>query len=577
MGGRRWPAVAVGLLVYAVATAALYHVAVRHPGSWAPGGGRSDPGQIMWYFQWTAQCLRDGVNPFVTHHMYAPDGTNLMWNTWMPLLGVVLTPVTLTFGPVAAFNLACVLGHFGTAATAWWWLSRHVDRRFPAWLGGAFVGFGPYMAGQMGGHLNLSFLVLVPVILRLVEDVLWRRPDRRTRQAVLLGLAVAGQLLVTEEILAILGISLVIAALVILALRPRLAVATARQSWSGVLVALATFGAVVAVPLGYQLFGPRRAEGVSYPFFANTLRDLVSPTSRMLLHPFPADPTFDDGRSTSVYESGGYVGLPLLFLLLVGMVVLRRRWQAWAALSVAVACFLVSRGPGVLEGGEPGWRWPAAALYHLPLVDALVAQRFSLPMELALALLVALTVNRLLPQQQPDHRVVLRTVVVGLVCLAVAVSLTPRPVRKMAPVVVPEYFRDDGARGYGALREGETVLLLPAPASPASSYAAMLWAAVAELHFKMTDGYAYVELDSRLNLVSPPDPVTVLGDRLAADGPPPSPAELVDARAWLEERDVEHLLIVPSEDPGHFWERVAREALGRPKLSGGVLSWPVEP
>jgi len=90
----------------------------------------------------------------------------------MPLAGVVMTPVTLAFGPLVTVNVLFFLGPVATGLTARWWLCRHVLHEAARLVGGAVIGFGPFVAGQLGGHLNFTMLVLVPVLLRLGEDVL---------------------------------------------------------------------------------------------------------------------------------------------------------------------------------------------------------------------------------------------------------------------------------------------------------------------------------------------------------------------------------------------------------------------
>jgi hypothetical protein len=51
--------------------------------------------------RWTPFALEHGHNPFVTGHLNAPYGVNLLWNTSLLLPGLLFAPVTRTFGPVA--------------------------------------------------------------------------------------------------------------------------------------------------------------------------------------------------------------------------------------------------------------------------------------------------------------------------------------------------------------------------------------------------------------------------------------------------------------------------------------------
>ena len=59
----------------------------------------------VWDLWWTAHQIIHLGNPFFTSHMAAPAGTQLGFDTTMPLAGLIMTPVTLAFGPSAAFDL----------------------------------------------------------------------------------------------------------------------------------------------------------------------------------------------------------------------------------------------------------------------------------------------------------------------------------------------------------------------------------------------------------------------------------------------------------------------------------------
>jgi hypothetical protein len=79
-------------------------------------GGDGDPAIFMWFLRWVPFALEHGHDPLLTHRLNYPDGVNLMWNTSLPLLGLLLAPVTVTLGPVLSLNLLLVLGY---ALSAW--------------------------------------------------------------------------------------------------------------------------------------------------------------------------------------------------------------------------------------------------------------------------------------------------------------------------------------------------------------------------------------------------------------------------------------------------------------------------
>ena len=63
----------------------------------------------VWDLWWTAHQVVHLGNPWFTDHMAAPVGIQLGFNTTMPLAGLVMSPVTLPFGPSAAYNLLTIV------------------------------------------------------------------------------------------------------------------------------------------------------------------------------------------------------------------------------------------------------------------------------------------------------------------------------------------------------------------------------------------------------------------------------------------------------------------------------------
>ncbi|MGZ4620225.1 MAG: hypothetical protein ACXV3F_16335 [Frankiaceae bacterium] len=102
----------------------------------------------------------------------------------------------------------------GAATTAWTarlWIGRHTAHPAAAWVGGLLVGFGPFVGGHAIMHLNFVLLPLVPVMLMLVEDLLWRHPRPQWRTGLLLGAVTAAQGMLYEEVVMILATGVVAA------------------------------------------------------------------------------------------------------------------------------------------------------------------------------------------------------------------------------------------------------------------------------------------------------------------------------------------------------------------------------
>lgn len=511
-------------LVYLVASLGLFHGVVAHPRTVAPQGGTGDVAQMAWFLQSAAQSLTHGRNPLVTQLIHAPSGVNLMWNTSMPLLGVVAAPVTLLGGPLLAVNVLFVLAPVLTSLATRWWLRAHVSP-WGAAVGGAALGFGPYVAAHLGGHLNLVFLPLVPVILRLGEDVVVRRKGRG--HAIALGVAMAAQFLLSEEVLLL---TLLGAAAAMLAFR-------LRPTW-GLVAAVGTSAVLTAVPVLVQVAGPQRVRGVNpYRYYAEP-RDVVVPSDHLALG-LSSETGRLVSRGSSAFEDSVYLGVPLLVLAVVAAV---RIPKTRVPLAIAALALVLTTGKGEHRGWA-GLAHPLALLLSPPVLSSIVATRFSLVIGVVLAFVLAVVADR---RYWPWT--------LGLVL--VAVSWVPAPPAQSS-VHVPAYFTQQHLSLQGP------VLLLPAP--PGGADRAMLYQAMSGLRFAMTDSYALERgPDGRPASYAVEDPITWLARR------PPTAAAVAAARTLPLPRTV--LLVVRDDRSGRL-RRAAELLLGPPVASQGVLVW----
>ena len=68
-----------------------------------------DAGGYVWDFWWVARQVSHLSSPWSTRSLAAPVGSDLSYHTLMPLPGLVMTPVTLAFGPSLTYNLLSIL------------------------------------------------------------------------------------------------------------------------------------------------------------------------------------------------------------------------------------------------------------------------------------------------------------------------------------------------------------------------------------------------------------------------------------------------------------------------------------
>ena len=300
-------------------------------------GGCGDNGQEVWFLALVAHAVAHGSNPLFTNWVNYPWGANLMDNTAMPLAGVIGAPITLLLGPVLAYSVLFTAAFAGSAAAAFFALSRYVSWIPAAFAGGLLYGFSPFMVGQGLGHLFLILAPLPPLILVCLDDIVVRRRHRWWAAGGALGLLAACQMLISTELLAMFGLMAVIG-LVVLGLARR---DLARERWRRVGASLAAasivFAALAAFPLYVMVLGPAHITGPIHPVkvlagLSTDLLGVVAPGSNQHFSLGLAATTdtwvhFASGKGVpvpDVGENGGYIGLPLLAFLLAGLYRFRR-------------------------------------------------------------------------------------------------------------------------------------------------------------------------------------------------------------------------------------------------------------
>jgi hypothetical protein len=552
-------------LAYLLASVALFRGVLEDPVHRAPQGGAGDNAQMTWFLRWTAWAVTHGVDPFVSHLMNAPVGLNLMWNTAMLPLGLVMTPVTLAMGPLVSLNLLYVLGAPLTALGGAWWLSRHV-RPLAAAIGGAALGYCPFMATHMGGHLNFTFLALVPLMLRWSEDLLWRAPGRE-RSVVLLGVSAAVQALLSEEVLLMLAIGSALAVVLCVLAGGAEAGPLLRRSLPGIAAAAGLAVLLLAVPLTVQLLGPDRVRGVNpYRYYARPA-DFAVPSDRLLLGS-AAHSRALDARSSSPFEDSVYLGLPLLLVLGCCLVVWRRRSEVTTALGVIGATLLLTTGKGAGRGWA-GWQHPVALLLSPPVLSSMVATRFALVADIALAWLLAQVCQQVVVTSRAGRPRPFQAAALAVGLILVALSWIPAPPRAQRPVGVPSFFWTSQSQ---RIAPGSLVLLLPAP--PGGDNRALLYQAIAGLQFRMLDSYAIShDASGRSSSYGTTDPITAL----MADSSVTASA-CSRARRQLYALGVQHVLVTPTDDVRGRLSTLTRKVLGAPtRVSGGVQLWDLTP
>jgi hypothetical protein len=311
-----------------------------------------DVAVYVWDLWWVAHQIIHLHNPWSTTYMAAPVGLQLAYHTLVPLLGVVMLPVTLAFGPSAAYNLLLIvlpgLAGYAMYRAARLWLPTRVG----AIAAGAFFGLSGMLTYQDWYHINIAYgTAFLPVTL---EAAVRLRRTPATGQAVILGVVLAGCLLVNQESALM---ALILAALVLvpwLAGSRTLAVAVTRLR---ALVAAGAAFVVVGSPQLLAMIHQTRAGGTTsmptwlgYTTWVANVSDLFAPSPRLANDPGLAGLGRLFYWQTSL-ENLNTFGVMLSALAVLGLIVSWRRRSAWLLALLWLGAAVLALGP-VLKVGR---------------------------------------------------------------------------------------------------------------------------------------------------------------------------------------------------------------------------------
>jgi hypothetical protein len=494
---RRWAPPLVCILVYLLLGALVYGAKSPVSNTYLPPCACGDISSQTWFLAWPAYALSSGHNLFYSSYVAYPAGVNLMTNTGAPLLGVVFAPVTLLVGAIASFNLVMHLA-FALSAIAMCFVLRRWTSWWPAaFIGGLIYAFSPYMVGQGLSHDFLIFVPLPPIMVALVDEALVRR-RHPVRNGLLLGVVVTAQLLISPEVLEITGL-LILVGLVAVVLRHPVGTLERARDVGAALAAAALSGVVLsAYPLWMYFEGPYHVSGPPHPVsllsnYYSTVLGLIYPTPFQhftLGHWLVRGEALTQGGNS---EYTTYLGIPLLVLLAVIGV---RFWRVGLVQLFMLAAFLawvVTLGGSLYYRvpGKPGMTLPDNWLQKIPLIQGALDLRYSLAMYLAVAVVVAVGLDRFrrdgfLPvRTAPLHarqRMRSRGAWCAVLAAAALVLYIPALPYKTGVPAVPTLFTAKDS----PIRKGSVVLAYPLPVAYIGFNAQLLlYQAQADMRFKL--------------------------------------------------------------------------------------------
>ena len=475
----------------------------------------------MWALSWWPHALAHGLNPFVTHYLWAPTGVNVAQAAMIPTAAFVLAPFTALFGPLFSYNLMSVAGPTLSAFTAYLLCRRLVRREMPAVVGGYLFGFSSYEFAQLTGHPNLTIVCLIPVMIHIALRRIDREISRRG-YVIVMGLVIILQSGLSTELLAeCAGFGLVM-----LVCARLLAPQTLRRRIDGLMWETAgagVFALVVGSPFYYYaLFSGEFPKGVTTygDIYAQDLLNTIFPTIATWLGHSDFQSLSATYVGGGVTGDDGYLGVPLVIGFLVWALGReRRRMLTRLVLIGAALSFVASLGSHLNIAGKKTVTLPFNWVEHLPVFNNLLPSRIALFTSLAVAIGISFWLA------QPTGRVIGRWLVVLLGVLTIFPNVTSA-LYGVAPTN-PRFFSTAMYRRY--LGRNETILVLPFGYNDISSF----WQAESGFYFYMPEGYVS-------QVIPPPFNGEPIVGRLLANASPPTASELA---SFVHDHYVSHVVV----------------------------------
>jgi hypothetical protein len=547
------------------------------------------------------------MSPFFSLWTNYPVGVNLATNPIALPVALLVWPISELAGPIAAFNSAMSFAFFSASVCMYFVLRRFVSHRFSAFIGGLVFGFSPYMIGQGLGHLALVYTCMLPIIFYLLFELFIRQSYDRKYLGVALGCALSLQAYLSIELLADAAFVSVFCIVVFGArywpvLRTRM-----RYIFESSAIGIGVFALLSVYLLWYELAGPLHLTGPSQPIagldlFHSDLLGLIVPTYLQRFSPHALAVIGSTYAANNRAESGIYVGLPLLVTCCSIVVAMRRNHFVLAMTAMGLFAWVLSLGTRLTINNHLfDVPLPWAIVTHIPLIDGAVPGRYSLFVQMAVAVIFAVGIDQVLRairrqklsgrplwagrlRARASHPMVLSGALV-LVVLGLLVPIAPSIPLPIRPASVPSLFRSSAVE---RIPERSVLLAYPYP-QPGYYSEAQLWQAVAGYRFKLLGGYGVFLGTNGLGTpwpadLTPPTMQALFGEALSGvallpgttNVLPPVPlnrATRLALRAFLEKYEVSTIVVQPRGKSPQLVVRYLTSVVGKPSEISGLSVW----
>jgi len=436
-------------------------------------GGGSDSFIFIWFLKWWPWCLKQGLAPLHTNLVWQPAGIATLWVTSVPLLALLMAPVTLLGGPVLAYNLLAIAAPSLSAWCAYRLCLTLCGDFQAALIGGFLYGFSAYEVDIAYATINQSFSCVIP-LLAWAAVQRFRGAIGQTRFVIVLALLLVAEFLVSLEISATLVVFSILAWCLAYVIVPEWRLRLWRLL-SDTLPA-APLVLLALSPIAIFLFQSRHFLQVPWYWtfrFSEDLAGLINPTPLQVLQRL-IDRFAGTALSQPIPNQTGEISLLELVIVACYAREMGRSPPARFGLVTLAVVIIASLGPQLWVNNKitniilPWWIFT-----KIPLLGAALPRRFAVYAALLIAVIVGFWVAT------PPAGLRRRRHYFGLLaCLLMLPGFKP-----MVPVPASPFFAP--GRLQSVLGPHPAVLILPFAINGPASY----WQMENDFGFSQTGGY----------------------------------------------------------------------------------------
>lgn len=342
------PTVSAGIIYLIIAS--IYTGVTKHNLDKTMFNPSGDPFYFLFFLKWWPWAILHHINPFITPYLTYPAKYNLAWVTSIPTLSLLAAPLTLSRGPVLAWNILCFLAP-ATAAFAMYVLLRHFNRSFySATIGGYIFGFSTYEMAELFGHIHLVYTFPIPLMILLAVrkiDGSISNTKFLIGNVLLYSFMVGTSTEVTTTFTLFSALSILIYYFFTPPLRAKIKSLIKLELLSGIITAI-----LLAPFLYYLVTGISIIHGpINSPvYYSADLLNYIIPTPITYIgkHLFESIASKFTGNYA---EEGAYIGIILAVLTLFSMREARGVWVKGLTI-ITVMLFLFTLGPNLHVNGD---------------------------------------------------------------------------------------------------------------------------------------------------------------------------------------------------------------------------------